>query len=150
MLIDWGHMGDLRTTINHGSVSCLKLLNAWEPAREQHLCAQTSCGASETQPDTNYGEALPWEPAPCALPAPPAGGEHRATCTPCYGEWPEHGDGARVSKYLDSWCFWQYFGFPIQGLQGRLFGQVRTGTPSAGHRACRLDGEHNHCCCVWG
>lgn len=83
MLTDWGHMGDLRTTINHGSVSCLKLLSAREPAREQHLCARTCCGASETQFHTLDEEALPW--GTCFPAFPPAGREPQPTCIPLPG-----------------------------------------------------------------
>lgn len=98
MLIDWGHMGDLRTTINHRSVSCLKLLNE----REQHLCPQTSCGASKKQPNPTWimGKCFLCSPWLAGSPVQPA---------PHYRVSPEHGDRAWVSKYLDSQCFQQYF-----------------------------------------
>lgn len=71
-------MGDLRTTINHRSVSCLKLLNAREPL-----------AGSPAQPAPLYRESL------------------------------EHGDRARLSKYLQTAnVFGSILGFPSRVCRG--------------------------------
>jgi len=82
MPIDWGHMGDLRTTINHWSVSCLKLLSAWEPAREQHLSATVPPKSNLVQIKGTHHKKS-WLPT-----LPSAWGEHHAACIHSKGSQP--------------------------------------------------------------
>lgn len=112
-------MGDLRTTINHGAVSCSKLLSAGEPAREQHLCARTCCGASETPP-TPTG----WTGKLChEEPASPRRWQSPTRPAPRYRE----SAGARLPERAGSRC--------LQQSCGCLSGHVGPGTPGAGRGA---------------
>lgn len=71
-------MRDLRTTINHGSVSCLKPFNAREPAREQHLRAQAGCSASKPSSIQTRGKHRHQHQLPAL---PPTTREPHTACT---------------------------------------------------------------------
>lgn len=98
--------------------------------------AQSKLGGS-TAMSTSSPHSLPLAESP-TQPAP----HHRESL--------ENGDKAQLSKYLDSPCVLAACWISYPGFAGAPAWTCRDGNAQHRPRSVQVDGEHSHCCCVWG